>query len=129
MCGSLLLHLRDPVRALEAIRSVCHGWFMSVEAISLPLSVLFRRRPMAELCENDERCQWWTANAAGHRRLVEAAGFEVTRTVPPFSEAYGTAHPAARSRRLRALAARGLQRLLLGGTGVPHAALIAHPKL
>src|SRR5438270_201044 len=37
VCGSLLLHLRDPVRALEAIRSVCEGWFLSIEAVSLTL--------------------------------------------------------------------------------------------
>src|SRR5258708_18180156 len=31
VCGSLLLHLRDPLRALEAIRTVCSGYFMSAE--------------------------------------------------------------------------------------------------
>jgi tRNA (mo5U34)-methyltransferase len=129
VCGSLLLHLRDPVRALEAIRSVCGGWFMSVEAISLALSVLFPRRPTAELCSEDERCQWWTVNAAGHRRLVEAAGFEVTQTLPRFNEPFGPAHPAAasRPRGLRALATDALQRTFAGGRGVPHAALLARP--
>ena len=29
VCGSLLLHLRDPLRALEAIRAVCDGYFLS----------------------------------------------------------------------------------------------------
>ena len=33
LCGSLMLHLRDPLRALEAIRSVCAGQFMSSEQI------------------------------------------------------------------------------------------------
>ncbi len=41
VCGSLLLHLRDPVRGLEAIGSVCRGSFMSVEQVSLSLSMLF----------------------------------------------------------------------------------------
>jgi tRNA (mo5U34)-methyltransferase len=129
VCGSLLLHLRDPVRALEAIRSVCGGWFMSVEAISLALSVLFPRRPAAELSDDDNRCQWWTVNAAGHRRLVEAAGFTVDRTVPRFVEPFGPAHPAARSRPRdpRSLAARAFQRAFAGGVGVPHAALLARP--
>jgi tRNA (mo5U34)-methyltransferase len=129
VCGSLLLHLRDPVRALEAIRTVCGGWFMSVEAISLALSVLFPRRPSAELCSEDERCQWWTVNAAGHRRLVEAAGFEVTRTLPRFVEPYGPSHPAAgaRPRGARGLATAALQRAFAGGRGVPHAALLARP--
>jgi tRNA (mo5U34)-methyltransferase len=131
VCGSLLLHLRDPVRALEAIRTVCGGWFMSVEAISLALSVLFPRRPVAELSDDDNRCQWWTVNSAGHRRLVEAAGFEVTRTLPRFSEPFGPGHPAAEhpARDPRSLAARGLERLLTGGFGVPHAALLARPNL
>lgn len=131
VCGSLLLHLRDPVRALEAIRSVCGGAFMSVEAISLPLSVLFPRRAMAELCEDDQRCQWWTANAAGHRRMVEAAGFSVERTVPRFIEPFGPAHPAAgvRPRGPRARAADAFQRVFAGGRGVPHAALLARPRV
>jgi tRNA (mo5U34)-methyltransferase len=129
VCGSLLLHLRDPVRALEAIHSVCAGWFMSVEAISLPLSVLFPRRAMAELCEDDQRCQWWTVNSAGHRRLAEAAGFEVTRALPRFNEPFGPAHPAAQPPYdLRSRATRGLQRAFAGGPGVPHSALLARPR-
>jgi tRNA (mo5U34)-methyltransferase len=133
VCGSLLLHLRDPVRALEAIRSVCapDGWFLSVEAISLPLTAVFRRKPVAELCDEDRRCQWWTVNLAGHRRLVEAAGFEVTRAVGPFSEPFGIGHPAhsQRPRGPRQRAAAALQRLLAGGPGVPHAALLARPAV
>jgi tRNA (mo5U34)-methyltransferase len=130
VCGSLLLHLRDPVRALEAIRSVCAGTFLSVEAISLPLTALFRRRPVADLCDDDNLCQWWTVNAAGHRRLVEAAGFEVVQTVAPFAEPFGPRHPARlqRPRGLRALGGAVLQRALLHGEGVPHGALLARPR-
>ena len=42
VCGSLLLHLRDPVRALEAIRSVCRSWFISIETVSLRLTMRTR---------------------------------------------------------------------------------------
>ena len=49
VCGSLLLHLRDPLRALEAIRTVCRGHFLSAEEINLPLSLLHPRRPLAAL--------------------------------------------------------------------------------
>jgi tRNA (mo5U34)-methyltransferase len=128
--GSLLLHLRDPVRALEAIRSVCTGSFMSVEAVSLPLSRLFPRRAMAELCEEDRRVQWWTVNAAGHRRLLEVAGFEVIRAAPMFAEAFGAGHPASRPQRQspRERARSLARRLALGGQGVPHAALLARPR-
>jgi tRNA (mo5U34)-methyltransferase len=126
--GSLLLHLRDPVRALEAVRSVTGGWFMSVEAISLPLTLLARRRPLAELADEDSVCQWWTVNAAGHRRLLEAAGFEVVSASRPFAEPFGSAHPAAAGGAgLRDRAFRALCRATLGGTGVPHSALLARP--
>lgn len=131
VCGSLLLHLRDPVRALEAIRSVCTGWFLSIEAVSLTLSTMFRRWPTAELCRDDNRCQWWTVNSAGHRRLLEAAGFEIVHTVPPFCEPFGLSHPARMHppRDLRSRAASAARRVLTGNDGVPHAALLARPRL
>jgi tRNA (mo5U34)-methyltransferase len=128
--GSLLLHLRDPVRALEAIRSVTRGVFMSVEAVSLPLSLLFPRRPLAELATQDVACQWWTVNAAGHRRLLEAGGFEILASRRPFVEPYGSGHPtvSATQRTLRDRAFRALCRSTLGDVGVPHAALLAQPR-
>jgi tRNA (mo5U34)-methyltransferase len=130
ICGSLLLHLRDPVRALEAIRSVCDGWFMSIETVSLPLSLLFPHRPMAELGPEDRRLQWWTANAAGHRRLVEVAGFTVTATHGPFAIPFGTGHPESlpHQRSLRSQVSRGARRAALHGhDGVAHAAVLARP--
>jgi tRNA (mo5U34)-methyltransferase len=128
VCGSLMLHLRDPVRALEAIRSVCSGQFMSVETVSLYLSARFQRRPVADMLFDDNLCQWWVVNAAGHRRMVEAAGFDVLQTVRPFSEPYGVSHPP-RSRRPRSIATSLTRRLLTGSDGVPHAALVARPRL
>src|SRR3712207_8621350 len=47
--GSLLLHLRDPVAALEKVRSVTAGECIVVDAIDLELSLLFPRRPLAHL--------------------------------------------------------------------------------
>jgi tRNA (mo5U34)-methyltransferase len=94
VCGSLLLHLRDPVRALEAIRSVCHGWFLSIEEVSLYLSARSPRRPAAEMRFSESLCQWWVVNLAGHRRMLEIAGFAPTRHFGPYQERYGEAHPA-----------------------------------
>ena len=130
VCGSLLLHLRDPVRALEAIGSVCTGAFMSVEAISLPLTLLWGRRPAAELSGDDNVCQWWTANTAGHRRLLETAGFRVERSVGPFSEPFGSGHPSRLNgrRSARTVAAGLARRALTGSNGVPHAAVLARPQ-
>lgn len=130
VCGSLLLHLRDPVRALEAIRSVCRGVFMSVEAVSLLLTRLLPRRAAAELCEEDRRVQWWTVNAAGHRRLLEVAGFEITRAVPVYAEPLGPGHPdaSATGGTPRERVKRAARRLSLGGDGVPHSALLARSR-
>jgi tRNA (mo5U34)-methyltransferase len=120
VCGSLMVHLRDPVRALEAIRSVCRGWFMSVESVSLGLSLRFPRRPLAELRFDERRCQWWEVNAAGHRRMVATAGFEIARSVGPFIEPFGTGHPSFGG---------SLERWIPARRGVPHAALLARPRL
>ena len=126
VCGSLLLHLRDPVRALEAIRSVCGGAFMSIEEIALGLSLRHPRRPLAAMRFDSGLGQWWVPNIAGHIRMLEFAGFEVLRRAGPFSEPFGPSHPP-RARRPREAAPRILRHLFAGGDGVPHAAVLARP--
>ncbi len=74
--GSLLMHLRDPVRALERIRSVCRGEVIVVDAIDLVLTLLHPRRPVATL-DARGRPWWWKANLAGLARMVDAAGLTV----------------------------------------------------
>lgn len=127
ICGSLMLHLRDPISALEAIRSVCGSWFLSVEEISLPLSVALRRRPVADMRFSATPSQWWVVNTAGHRRMVEAAGFQPVTCHGPFSEPYGEAH-SPRGRGPRAQAVKLARRLLTGADGVPHHAVLARPR-
>jgi len=133
VCGSLMLHLRDPVRALESIRSVCRGSFLSIEEVSLPLSAALPRHPVADMRFDENRCQWWVANAAGYGRMVRIAGFELATTVRPFCVPFGAAHPVCRdpggARSARGLATATFRRLLTGGFGVPHAALLARPRL
>ena len=123
VCGSLLLHLRDPLRALAAIRSVCGGVLLSIEQVDLALTRLHPRRPLANIDGTSGRGQWWVANVAGHLRMLEAAGFDVQRSTGVYLEPLGEAHPGrGKSRRgPRELA----QRLLGGGEGVPHAAALA----
>jgi tRNA (mo5U34)-methyltransferase len=127
VCGTLLLHLRDPLRALEAIRGVCRGKFLSSEQIDLRLSALHPRTPIAELNGSGPLCQWFEPNLAGHRRMVFAAGFELEQTTRPYCVPFGASHP-----KLRGFAARRdavLQRGLTGGTGVPHSAVLARPRV
>jgi tRNA (mo5U34)-methyltransferase len=128
VCGSLMLHLRDPLRALENIRSVCVGEFMSSEEVDLSLTLGHPRKPLSRLNGSGAQLQWWVPNAAGHRRMVFAAGFDILRTTRPYSEPFGEGH---RSYRLRAkdLHLRVARTVLTGSMGVPHAALLARPRV
>jgi tRNA (mo5U34)-methyltransferase len=125
VCGSLLLHLRDPVRALEAIRGVCDGVFLSAETIQLGLTLLRRRTPVAEL-KGDRNCQWWIPNVAGHRRMISAGGFRIEEAPRPYSIPFGPGHPA-NERPLERLRQRTLTKLVTGRVGVPHSAVLASP--
>ena len=124
-CGSLLLHLRDPVRGVEAIRGVCGGRFLSTETVRLGLGLVHRRQPVAELM-GGERGQWWIPNAAGHRMMLSAGGFDVERAFGPYAIPFGTSHPAF-GKPMRPLRDHLLTRARAGGTGVPHNALLAKP--
>jgi tRNA (mo5U34)-methyltransferase len=128
VCGSLLLHLRDPLRALEAVRSVCGGVFFSGEEIRLGLSLLNRNRPVAELNGSGALCQWWVPTAAGHERMVFASGFEILERSKPYCIGFGPAHPA-RGNSPRELAQRALRRAVCGIDGVPQSAVLARPRV
>lgn len=127
-CGSLMLHLRDPLHALEAIRGVCRGQFMSCEAIDVRLSALLPKLPVARLNGSGPMCQWWTPNRSGHHRMLSAAGFSIERAVAPYAIPLGSAHPRPTVPALRRPGA-ALRRRWLRGTGVPHSAVLARPYL
>ena len=128
VCGSLLLHLRDPIKALEAMRSVCTGEFLSSECIDLRLTLLHRSLPSARLDGTSELCQWWLPNAAAHIRMVESAGFDVVRVGPLYADPFGPGHPpAGRGPRSRAVSL--LRSARLGNDGVPHAGVLARPAI
>jgi tRNA (mo5U34)-methyltransferase len=127
VCGSLMLHLRDPLRALEAVRTVTSGLFMSSETIDLPLTLTHPRKAVARLLGVGELCQWWIPNAQCHQRMLRSSGFEIVQATKPYAIRYGVAHPTMRAPRQRAHAL--LQRSMAGGPGVPHAAVLARPML
>ncbi len=124
VCGSLLLHLRDPLRALAAIRSVCAGHFLSTNQIDLVRSLLAPRRPLVRLDGTNGITQWWIPNVAGHRQMLRAAGFRLERESRVYSIPYGPAHPRP-PRRPRALVQTLIRRLITGRDGVPHHAVLA----
>ncbi len=124
-CGSLLLHLRDPMRALEAVRSVTGGVFLSSETIDLPLTAQHPRKPVARLHGVGSLCQWWIPNARCHQQMLRSAGFDLLQVSKPYSISHGVSHP--RGRTFRDIRSRALQRVMTGGTGVPHEAVLCRP--
>ena len=92
--GNVLIHLADPARALRALRGVIDGGeLLSLEATSLPLTVLAPRLPLGQLWDYDDQPRWWTPNMAGHRRWLHAAGFEVLGQGGPLLQPLGSALP------------------------------------
>src|SRR3954451_21873218 len=84
--GTLLMHLRDPVGALRAVRGVTDALLVN-EGV-MPSLTLIRRVPTAQVVMRDEPF-WWLANPAALRRWVEAAGFEVERMSRPYVLPWG----------------------------------------
>jgi tRNA (mo5U34)-methyltransferase len=81
--GSLLLHLRDPIGALQAVRRVVKGELLSVDTISPLLSLLHPRQPIARL-EAPGWPLWWLVNLAGYRHMFGVAGWEIAEAGSPF---------------------------------------------
>jgi tRNA (mo5U34)-methyltransferase len=105
-CGSLGLHLRDPVGALRAIRSVCRELLVYEDAVDVALSRWRRRTPAARF-DGRGRPWWWTFNEAGLVRVAECAGFEAIGEPVRFDLPYGAGGPEGSD---------------------PHAALLARPR-
>ena len=82
--GSLLVHLRDPVKALDAVRRVTRGSLVLVDYLHWPLEVLSRKRPLAELRGEGSDFQWWLASSSSLRQMLRVAGFEVVDETRPF---------------------------------------------
>jgi len=124
--GSLLVHLRDPVRALERLRTVCGGTLIVVDGIDLALSLLLPTLPVATL-DARGRPWWWYPNQAGLRRMIEAGGFEVVEPPRRLFMPPGAGQPVA-PRHPRLLATReGRKALVIALRGDPHAAVVARP--
>lgn len=84
MLGNVLLHLRDPVRAVDAVRRVTAGKLMLAEQLLVFTHVLTRRRPLFELRGVGRDFQWWVGNDAGLRQLLRVGGFHVEAASKPY---------------------------------------------
>ncbi len=123
--GSLILHLRDPIRALEAVRSVVGETFVMAEAIDPRVQLGMRSTPAARFDGLGFDQQWWTPNRAGLARMVTSAGFRVLELTKPYVVSFGRSGWVRRGKlrhRVRNLLAAGAPRF-----GVVHTALRAEP--
>jgi tRNA (mo5U34)-methyltransferase len=125
--GSLLLHLRDPVRGLEAVRSVCTGQLLAVDAIDVGLTIRQPKQPVAHL-DGVGRPWWWKPNLAAMRHMVTVAGFRVDRSPPPFVMPPGAGHPHPPMSRKLVTNRAGRELALASRLGDPHAAVLATPR-
>lgn len=125
--GSLLLHLRDPVGALNAVRSVCCGQLLVVDNIDPLFTLAFPRRPLATL-DGLGRPWWWRLNLAALVRTTEAAGFELVE--PPrrlrMPRGAGQPLPPIRPATFRTREGRGMW--MRARWGDPHAALLLRQR-
>lgn len=76
--GSILLHLRDPVRALERVHGVLSagGELRLMEPFSVALSLRSPRTPAATFNPLRTQFNWWVPNLAGLNAWLAAAAFE-----------------------------------------------------
>ena len=125
--GSLLLHLRDPVRALERIRTVCGGELLLVENVD-PLMTMMHPRQASATLDGMGRPWWWRLNLKGVERVAHAAGFELIETPKRlrFPRGRGRPIPPLRLSTIRDAASR--RELLETLRGDSHAILRARPR-
>jgi hypothetical protein len=128
--GSLLLHLRDPIGALERIRTVAKKEVVLNECVEYVLTKLRPRTPTARL-DAEDRVWWWQPNLAALHSMIEQAGFEIVERGRPYFVPFGSRYPRPRLG-LRAIAqrlrtAKGWEELVLYRRGIAHAAVRCRP--
>jgi tRNA (mo5U34)-methyltransferase len=126
--GSLLLHLRDPVAALAALRTVVGDEAVIAETVDLWPSLTRPRTPTARL-EGIERPWWWQPNRAAFHQMVRSAGFDILETTPIYILPLGSAHPRGKLRNVprQLRSAHGREELVIGWRGIPHTAVRVRP--
>jgi tRNA (mo5U34)-methyltransferase len=81
-CGSVLIHLRDPMLALERMAALCRERFILADEYSRRLALL----PIAaaEFRGETPWMTWWRPSPRTLERMVHTAGFEQVRTLDRF---------------------------------------------
>jgi tRNA (mo5U34)-methyltransferase len=121
--GTLLLHLREPVRALSAIRSVLRpgGRLLVNDGVSLGMSLMHPRTPVHTLSLLPGKPFWWIPNARGLRRYLEKADFAVIDAGGPYLIPRGSGYD-------RPPAPGKLASRLVHARGMPHAWVLGQTR-
>jgi tRNA (mo5U34)-methyltransferase len=79
-CGDLLIHLKNPIGALEAMLRVTRGQAI-VYTIVMKEHMFTRAKPLI-LFDGITEFTWWTPNITALSRMMSAAGFDSVRAEP-----------------------------------------------
>jgi tRNA (mo5U34)-methyltransferase len=82
-CGSVLIHLRDPMLALERMAALCSGRLILADEYSRRLSWI-PGTAAAEFVGESPWMTWWRPSVRGWRSMVRCAGFEEVEVVDRF---------------------------------------------
>lgn len=126
--GTLLHHLRDPIGALQSVRRVTDGRLVLVAVVSPWKTALFPVTPITEILEMGADPFYEIPNAAGLRRQLELAGWEVERWGRPHLQGFGAGHVPGPLRWRGRTGLRTLPRQLLYRKGVLHVSVVARPR-
>ena len=80
-CGSLLIHLTDPLKALYALQSVTREFFI-LSTVTHPKN---SRKPLAYFHGTVEGMAFWAPNMACLEKMCLAAGFKRTKRISTFT--------------------------------------------
>jgi tRNA (mo5U34)-methyltransferase len=106
--GYVLQMLRDPLRALEAVRRVCRGHLILLDTVSRPLDLL--PAPLARLDARRDGSEWFVFNRRGLHKALELAGWVIEETTPILRDRPGPGVvPGEITLRHRAVHAAGLR--------------------
>jgi tRNA (mo5U34)-methyltransferase len=123
--GSILVHLRDPVRALAAIRSVADGPVILNESFDYVPTLLSPRSPRTRFVGGGDFVLWWHSNLAGVRQMAASAGLKPVQESGIFFIPWGTAQKrlGVREGLMHLFSPAGREQLVTYVRGIPHISL------
>jgi tRNA (mo5U34)-methyltransferase len=83
-CGDLLVHLMNPMKALQNIRSVTSGFAVIVEPFNPEMSMIRSNKALMWYKGGAKTCIWWDFSLESLERMIKDAGFNKVELVNTF---------------------------------------------